>query len=237
MKQPSLPRHHRLAPPFWRHDWYSLSQLKRAVETAISGHLSGLSNGTIVDVGAGEAPYAPLFKAAGHRYIRCDLDGEVEAKITPGAPIPLQNHLADAVVSFQVLEHVWDLDWYLNECHRLLKPHGKLLLSTHGVWLYHPHPTDFRRWTRDGLKKELEIHGFEVIEILTCLGPLAWTTQFRALGYYEVLRRFGAFGKALTACICTLMNARMIVEDFLTPRSIRETNASVYLMVARPLSR
>ena len=38
----------------------------------------------------------------------------------------------DLVASFQVLEHVWDLDAYLGEARRALRPEGWLLLSTHG---------------------------------------------------------------------------------------------------------
>jgi hypothetical protein len=30
------------------------------------------------------------------------------------------------------------------------------------------------------------------------------------------------------------MNARMLVEDALTPMALRETNASVYVVLARP---
>lgn len=233
-RKTALKTHPRLAPPFWRHDFHTLRRLRTSIEVAIARHLKGVKNGVIVDVGAGEAPYAPLFSSLGHRYVRCDLEGEVEAKITPGFPIPLADGVADAVVSFQVLEHVWDLDWYLGECRRLLKSDGKLLLSTHGTWLYHPHPTDFRRWTRDGLQNELETRGFRVVECFASLGPLAWTTQFRALGYHEILRRLGPPGRLASAVLCAILNARMAIEDFLTPKSIRDTNAAIYLMVAVP---
>ena len=76
--------------------------------------------------------------------------------------MPLPDGCAKVIVSFQVLEHVWDLDWYFSEIRRLLAPGGTLLLSTHGTWLYHPHPTDFRRWTREGLRMELSSRGFVV---------------------------------------------------------------------------
>src|SRR5581483_7858547 len=109
----------------------------------------------IVDMGCGNSPYELLFRGEGTVYVKCDLEGAVDYILRPGEQVSLADGSADGVVSFQVLEHVADLDWYLGECRRVLRPGGWLLLSTHGVWLYHPHPTDYRRWTHDGLALEL----------------------------------------------------------------------------------
>ena len=226
-------RNPRLRPKFWRHDWYTLISLRRGIETALKTLGQG---GVAVDVGAGAAPYRSLFTKRGFRYVRCDIEGDADVKIVPGEPIDWPAQSADLVVSFQVLEHVWDLDWYLGQCHRLLKADGRLLISTHGTWLYHPHPTDYRRWTRDGLVKELETRGFAVENVEAMLGPLSWTTQFRALGYNQMLQKLGAPGQMISALVCALLNARMAAEDKLTPASIRDFNAAVYLITARPLS-
>lgn len=190
-----------------------------------------------VDIGCGDQPYRPLLEARGFRYVGCDIDPGAPVVITPGLPIPLADGCAPLVVSFQVLEHVWDLGWYLGECHRMLRADGRLLLSTHGTWLYHPHPTDFRRWTVDGLVKEIETHGFAVERITGLMGPLAWTTQFRLLGYREVLRRIPVVRATVVPVLNTLMNLRMALEDAVTPASIRQANASVYVVVARPADR
>ncbi len=156
----------------------------------------------------------------------------MDARIVPGEPVPLKDGCADGLVSFQVLEHVWDLDWYLGECRRLLKPGGWLLLSTHGTWLYHPHPTDFRRWTRDGLIRELTIRGFTVKEARPVVGPLAWTTQFRLFGLRHVFLKVPVLGWLLFWPILLLMNVRMWLEDAVTPASIRDDNASVYITLS-----
>src|SRR5262249_46064918 len=132
-----------------------------------------------------------------------------------------------------VLEHVWDLDWYLGECHRLLEPGGWLLLSTHGTWLYHPHPTDFRRWTRDGLVGEIAARGFAVEEVRSIVGPLAWTTLFRLFALRHLLLKVPLLGPLLYAPCACFMNLRMRLEDAVTPASLRDTNASVYMVLAR----
>jgi len=108
------------------------------------------------------------------------------------------------------------------------------VLSTHGVWLYHPHPTDFRRWTRDGLVREVESRGFKVESITGVVGPLAWTTQFRSLGYHHLLMRVPLVGRWLSAAVCIFMNLRMSMEDAITPSVQIDTNAAIYVLIARP---
>jgi SAM-dependent methyltransferase len=222
--------HSRFVPRFYHHLWHHLVNLRRGIERSLQQHGLPKAGDKVVDLGCGDRPYAPLFKDCD--YVGCDIDGDADVKITPGQPVPLPDGCADGVVSFQVLEHVADLDWYLGECRRLLKPGGWLLLSTHGVWLYHPHPTDFRRWTRDGLVTDLEQRGLRVASVNPVVGPLAWTTQFRLLGYREVLRRVPGLGAFLLAPVAAFMNLRMVIEDSITPESIRSTNASVYVTLS-----
>jgi SAM-dependent methyltransferase len=223
----------RLDPPFWRHDAYTLRRLALAIRSAAARLLPPGRPATVVDIGAGDAPYRALFAPERTRYVCCDLEDGAEVRIASGSPIPLPDRHADVVVSFQVLEHVWDLDWYLGEARRLLKDDGSLLLSTHGTWLFHPHPTDFRRWTRDGLVREIESRGFAVQSIEPAVGPLAWTTQFRLLGYHAVLSRVPLLGGLLFKPLALLMYLRMVLEDAVTPPALTATNAAIYIVVAK----
>ena len=223
----------RLDPPFWRHDAYTLARLAGALREVVAGLGERLRAGQrVVDLGAGDAPYRPLFAASGAVYTACDFGTAADVTLVPGEPVPLGDACADVVVSFQVLEHVWDLDAYLGEARRLLRDDGRLVLSTHGTWPYHPHPTDFRRWTRDGLLAELRTRGFEVLSARALLGPLAWTTQFRALGYHALLSRLPLLGPLLSAAVCAFMHLRMRLEDAITPAAWIDANAAIYLLVA-----
>src|SRR5215831_20433462 len=150
----------RLQPRLWDTDWLVL----RAMRTAIEGLADRIASpGKVaLDFGCGAKPYAQLFTSRGVTYRGADLGNGHEVQIRPDGTLSAADQSADLVVSFQVLEHVRDIDTYLQESERVLRDDGLMLLSTHGTWLYHPHPGDHRRWTREGLIAELELHGFEV---------------------------------------------------------------------------
>lgn len=228
--------HTRLSPPFWQHDAYTLNRLADALRAEINrlaSSLQGAGTRRAVDLGAGSAPYRPLVESRGFDYVACDLDDDAPVRIEAGSPVPLPACCAALVLSLQVLEHVWDLDWYLGEARRLLQDDGRLVLSTHGTWLFHPHPTDFRRWTRSGLEAELRQRGFEPERTVALVGPLAWTTQFRAIGLHHALKRLRGIGPPLAAAFGALFHLRMKIEDAMTPREWIDTNAAVYVVVAR----
>jgi SAM-dependent methyltransferase len=182
-------------------------------------------------------PYRPLFEAAGCRYLGADFDGTPDVAIAPDGRIDVADASADLVVSFQVLEHVRDLGAYFAEIRRVLKPDGRLLLSTHGTWLYHPHPEDHRRWTREGLIAEMAGYGFAVSDCAAVVGPLAWTTVLRLTGFAYVLKRAPAVGGAAAAVLAAVMNARAWLEDALTPADITRDNACVYITRSHPVGR
>jgi len=231
-------KNERLYPSIWRHDWYPLSLLRRRIEEILSEQGLSRSGMRVLDIGCGTAPYKPIFTRLGCEYIGCDLkseddQSEVNVFIAPGEKIPLEDASADMVVSFEVLEHVADVDFYLSECRRLLKQGGVLLLSAPGVWLYHPHPTDYRRWTKDGLAYELESRGLEVRDLKYAVGPLAWTTLFRLFGIREVLMKLPLLGMFILIPVTILANLTMIFEDLITPEDICLNNASTYIVLAR----
>jgi SAM-dependent methyltransferase len=219
----------RRMPPWWDHQRQPLVALRKCLEDALDRHVGSGYGKRVLDLGCGDRPYESLIRSRGFDYVSCDLEGDVDVLIRPGLAIDQPAASVNGVVSFQVLEHVWDLDWYLGECHRLLVPGGWLLLSTHGVWPYHPHPTDYRRWTRDGLRAELESRGLAVRQIQGLLGPLAWTTQVRALGFRHALLHVPLL-KFLVPAISTAMNVRMAVEELVTPDAIRQDNACIYVV-------
>ncbi len=221
----------------WNHQAFVLRRLQKSIASLLESDAHLSAGQTVVDLGCGTQPYRALVEARGARYVGCDLASPADViwNAADGEPVPLEAASCDGVLSSQVLEHVWDTSSYLAECRRLLKPGGWLLLSTHGVWPYHPHPADYHRWTRDGLVKELQSAGFEVTKVDPLVGPLEWTTQVRLLGAHYLLNRIPLVGRPLLAVLALLMNTRMSLEEALTPAAVRETNAAVYVTLSRRL--
>jgi SAM-dependent methyltransferase len=220
----------RLHPRIFDTDWLILREMRAAVGALAESVVR--PGATAIDFGCGSQPYRSLFEASGAIYKGADLEG-AKLTITEGR-VDAPDAEADLVVSFQVLEHVADVGAYLREAGRLLKDDGRLILSTHGNWLYHPHPEDHRRWTREGLLAEIASHGFYTIECIPLLGPLAWTTLLRLTLGYHGLRRIPCVGAVLARALAISMNLRGYFENLVTPGWVTRDNACVYVVLARP---
>jgi SAM-dependent methyltransferase len=183
----------------------------------------------LLDFGCGSMPYRQLVEQRGAAYVGADFDADGAVAIRPDGSLPVEDASVDAILSAQVLEHVRDLDRYLAEARRVLKDDGVLLLSTHGTWLYHPHPEDHRRWTRTGLVADIEARGFRVEEIEAIAGPLATTTLIRLAGYAFFLRRIPLLGTPLANLLSVVMNMRAALEDLVTPAALRRDNGCIYM--------
>ncbi len=221
----------RRSPRIFDTDWLVLRKLRQAI-----GVLSERASPdmTAVDFGCGSKPYADLFIDRGVTYLGADFGSGAELRITDDGRLLCDDGIADIVLSFQVLEHVRDLDMYFAEARRALKPDGWMILSTHGAWLYHPHPEDHRRWTREGLRNDIETRGFKVEGCEAVVGPLGWTTIFRMMGFVHFLRKIPVVGHAVAGVIASLMNARAALEDLITPQRLIDNDACIYVMFCRP---
>jgi 2-polyprenyl-3-methyl-5-hydroxy-6-metoxy-1,4-benzoquinol methylase len=117
--------------PFYLH----LSDLMLAVRDLIPSDTN-----RVLDFGCGGSPYRPFFEPCA--YHRADLAGTDSLDFRFGADSRLPDEVSDydCVLSSQVLEHVCSPFSYLSECYRVLRPGGRLILSTHGLFEDHSCP-------------------------------------------------------------------------------------------------
>jgi SAM-dependent methyltransferase len=137
-----------------------LADLRRALETVRTD-----APVRVLDYGCGSSPYRSLFPGADYR--RADfLDtGDLDYRLDEDSRVPEIDASFDLILSTQVLEHVAQPAAYLRECLRLLKPGGRLVLTTHGLFEDHGCPYDFQRWTADGLRLALVQAGFKAVRL------------------------------------------------------------------------
>lgn len=159
------------------HHYIVLSHLYRWMQTVAAPAAHGL----MLDYGCGGQPYRDFLSSRVTQYIGADVAAaegvHLDVEFNPEQPLPLDAGTIDTVLANQTLEHVADVHFYLSECNRLLKLGGILILTAPMQWRHHEAPFDFLRFTRFGIHKLLESHGFEILDLTPSGGVYALLGQ------------------------------------------------------------
>jgi 2-polyprenyl-3-methyl-5-hydroxy-6-metoxy-1,4-benzoquinol methylase len=104
---------------------------------------SFVKNKTVLDIGSGDGYGSYYLKGQAQKVIGVDVAKEsieaanqkyqaahLEFNHLTSDTLPFKEHTFDLVVAFQVIEHVPDEKLFLKEIHRVLKPGGRVILST-----------------------------------------------------------------------------------------------------------
>lgn len=126
---------------------------------------AGAFHGFLYDLGSGESPYREFFEQYADRYIAVDWasslhDTKADIIADLNKPLPIEDEMADNIVSLSVLEHLCEPQMMLNESFRILKPRGGVILMVPWQWPVHEAPHDYFRYTPYGLKYLFEKAGF-----------------------------------------------------------------------------
>lgn len=133
-----------------------------------------------LDVGGGSGPYKKYF------WNRVCIDAEAGEGIDVVGDAHDLSRFTDGefgcVLCTEVLEHLHTPQKALDEMYRVLKPGGKLILTTRFIFPLHNIPGDYFRFTRYGLAHLLrEWSSFEIYEEGTTLEALS--VIFERLGF------------------------------------------------------
>jgi SAM-dependent methyltransferase len=131
----------------------------------------------VLEAGCGEGYGADLIAGVARRVIALDYDEATVAHVRARYPrvevihgnlaeLPLPDHSVDVVVNFQVIEHLWDQPQFVSECFRVLRPSGRLMVSTPNRITFTPgrdtpiNPFHTRELNADELTELLRDAGF-----------------------------------------------------------------------------
>jgi len=119
--------------------------------------------GSVVDVGAGRAPYRKSLACS--RYITAEIDQTCRPAVFADArSLPFRRGTVDLVVLTEVLEHVAEAEEVVRETARILRHEGWVILSVPLLFGEHDN-VDYHRWTGDGISRLLAPH-FKIIELV-----------------------------------------------------------------------
>jgi SAM-dependent methyltransferase len=171
----------------------------------------------VLDVGCGDKPYYPFFADRASEYVGVDVDHPDADLHAPVENLPVADASFDLVLCTQVLEHADDPAQVVRELRRVVRPGGRVLASTHGVQVYHPHPLDLCRWTHAGLQRLFEHNAdWSSVTVAPSSGTAACVGMIVGL-YVDLLARRSHLGPVGRIVVAGL-NTTAAALDRLSPR-------------------
>ena len=142
-------------------------------------------SGKLLDFGCGSKPYEKLFKNL-NNYVGVEVSGNKENLKSDiyynGIALPFADNTFDSVLCTEVFEHVEQLDYVIIELYRVLKPGGRMIVTTPFMCVEHEMPYDFRRFTLNGLINFMKKNNFKILKSQKLLNN--FHVFFQTLNFY-----------------------------------------------------
>jgi SAM-dependent methyltransferase len=179
---------------------FMVPQLAAQIDAALRDHAAPLARSVAspkaLDVGCGNQPLRGDLEAMGYAYTSLDVHqnkaGTVDVLGAIDRPLPEALPARgpfDFIACTEVMEHVPDWATAFANLARLLKPGGKLLVTTPFFYPLHEEPYDFWRPTKYALRAYAERAGLDVVSQHAAGGP--WEVIGTALGAFQALPKSG----------------------------------------------
>lgn len=143
--------------------------------------------GDTLDAGGGpRAKYREILEPHASHYECLDMQSGGNVSVVGDVmSMPLESERFDTVVSNQVIEHIPRPAAFASEAFRVLKP-GGIIICTAPFWEpIHSDPSDYFRFTTDGLRSLFQEAGFTIIESNPYGGLFAVTYSAMKFKYFD----------------------------------------------------
>jgi SAM-dependent methyltransferase len=135
------------------------------------------ANGEVLDLGGFPgASYRPLLQGDVRAIVTVDGRASSGADVIADLEtdrLPFDDERFDAVLAFNLLEHLYHHEHAISEAHRVLRSTGRFFVYVPFLVGYHPDPHDFFRYSAPCLQRKLEDAGFDEVEVATVGGRFA----------------------------------------------------------------
>lgn len=201
-----------------------------------------LCSGWVLDIGCGRQPlrkYLPGecdYVALDHPTTGAWYDAKPNVQ-ADASRLPFADKIFDTIVCLEVLEHLPPPQAALREARRLLKPEGRLIISTPFLYPIHDAPNDYQRWTRHGLELLARSSGFRVESLRGQGSPLECGALLFNLGLTWQAMNASALGRilllVLVLLITPLSNVLGLIHSRLAKTEGNSPFATGYMAVLR----
>lgn len=163
-----LIQHNSLKSAYYLTYRYLVSNIKSVAPIYLKGRM--------LDIGCGNKPYFSLIEPYVQEYVGLDLEQSSEKLVDvigSAVDLPFDKESFDSLFSSQVLEHIFDHNKVISECHRVLKKGGYFVCSVPMIWPLHEIPHDYYRFTKYSLQELANKNAFELVKCINCGGKWA----------------------------------------------------------------
>jgi len=152
--------------------------------------------GKVLDVGAQYCPYYPLFKNQCSSYSSMDLvDTPLVDFACNAEEMSIEDCSFDLVLCTQVLEHCNNPQKIVDECYRVLRPGGTLIVTVPSIYPQHGYPVDNWRFMPSGMR--LMLKAFATVKVEGELDFAESLMNVVCFYGHVVTGRLGAVGRVL----------------------------------------
>lgn len=171
-------------PSFFSIFYHPFYYVRREIFAFLESNTNFLS-GNLLDFGGGSKPYQDLFKNS-QNYFSIEVFSNKENLKSDiyynGSELPFADNTFDSILCTEVFEHVEKLDDVIDELYRVLKPGGRMIVTTPFMCMEHEMPYDFRRFSFNGLLKLMKKNKFKILASQKLLNN--FHVFFQTLNFY-----------------------------------------------------
>ena len=184
-------------------------------------------DGKLLDIGCGIKPYKNLFRHC-ESYVGVDIEKENVQNLADftydGKTFPFEDETFDSAICSEVLEHVFEPNFFLKQINRVVKKNGFIIFSVPFLFGEHEQPYDYARYTSFGLKHILKEENFEILSQVKLGNNLSTLSQLLNHYFYNKLyKNKNFFFRGISIFIFSFVNLVGIIL------SIFPKNDSIYL--------
>lgn len=199
--------------------YYFWASYRRKMLDRLQEKYKDLYRGVVLDIGGRDRGKFQKPKNKVDKWIFAD----IEKKHNPDIVLDVANmkqikdKSVDVINAIELFEHVKNPKQGIEECSRVLKKGGMIIVSTPFLYPIHADPCDFQRWTKTKWELELKSAGFKIknIEIMGSFFTILMEYQKIFIGSLpkRLGKLFKLFSYPLMDLITSLDNLKLIKNN------------------------